>query len=119
MDRAILTLCLLGLIVLATANGPNMERGTDQECKIALKCYDRCGHGMEGVGEEIRECFFDCLEKRPTSKVSKPFRKDVKEVFEWCKEKKRPDGNDSKRMKCTIKKVKKDACRRYWRDQRD
>ena len=117
--RTIIALSLLGLLAVAYAAGPNMSDGTEKECDVSFKCYDKCQHGQEGEGLEHRECFFDCLEKRPNYKVSRDFTQDVKEVYKWCKSDQRDGAPDAKILKCTLKKVKKDACRWYFRQKKD
>ena len=118
--RSVFALALLGLLAVAYAAGPNMSNGSDKECEVAFECYDKCGHGEEGEGLEHRECFFDCLKKRDDDKVSNDFVQDCKDVYSWCKNDQRKDGApESKILKCTLKKVKKDACRRYFRAQKD
>ena len=90
--------------------------GTKKECEVAFKCYDKCGPGKEGEGFKHRKCFFDCVGKRSTDKVGNDFRKDVVEVYKWCKNDKRgKDAHESKVLKCALKQVKKDACRPYFR----
>ena len=111
----------MGLLAVAYAAGPNMSEGSEKECDVAFKCYEKCDHGdKKGEGEKHRECFFDCLEKRDTDRVSRDFRKDVKEVYKWCKNDQRDKGaREAKILKCTLKKVKKDACRWYFRMKKD
>ena len=118
--KAVFALTLMGLLAVAFAAGPNMSDGSDKECEVSFECYDKCGHGEEGEGLEHRQCFFDCLKKRPNYKVSRDFTQDVKDVYRWCKKDQRDsDASESKLLKCTLKKVKKDACRRYFRSQKD
>ena len=121
MKTGIVALSLMGLVAFACAAGPNMSDGTEKECEVAFQCYDNCGHGVkDGEGEEHRECFFECLGKRDNDTVGDDFRYDVEEVYDWCKnEKRKPDAPESKVLKCTLKKVKKDACRWYFRMKRD
>ena len=119
--KSIVALSLMGLLAVAYAAGPNMSDGSEKECEVAFKCYDKCGHGDDdGNGLEHRICFFECLGKRDQDTVSRDFRQDVKEVYKWCKNEQRDsDAPDSKVLKCTLKKVKKDACRWYFRSQKD
>ena len=120
MKAAILALSVMGLVAFAYAAGPNMSDGSEKECDVAFKCYDKCDHGdKDGEGLEHRDCFFDCLAKRPRDKVSKDFTQDVKKVYQWCKDDQREGASSSKKLKCTLKKVKKDACRWYFRDKKD
>ena len=121
--NALIVIALMGLVAFAAAQpraGPNLKEGSKKECEVSFKCYDKCDHGDEdGEGEKHRDCFFDCLGKRPNDKVSRAFTDEVKEAFEWCKDSQRDGARDAKILKCTLKKVKKDACRSYFRDQRD
>lgn len=120
MRTIIITLSLVGLLAVAYAAGPDMGNGSKKKCDVAYECYGKCDHGEKGDGLEHRVCFFDCMLKRDNKKVSESFREDVKEVYDWCKEDQRDENApESKILKCTLKKIKKDACRWYFRDKRD
>ena len=105
---------LMGLLAVAYANGPNMDDGTKKECDVVFKCF------AKECGDSDRDCFFDCLTKRDVEmRVGRDFRQGVKKVYEWCKSNKRGNGASGGRiLKCTQKKVEKDACRWYLRDMK-
>ena len=114
MRTIIAVTLLMGLLAVAYANGPNMSDGTKKECDVAFKCFDK------ECSDDDRDCFFDCLTKRDIERVGRDFRKDVKKVYQWCKSNKRDnDAEEGKILKCTQKKVEKDACRWYLRDKKD
>ena len=119
MSKIIFALALMGLMAVAYAGDrPSMSDGSKRECQISFNCNKVCD---DEVG--ARGCFFRCLKRRfergtDTLKAG-GFLEEVDEVYEWCKENKKDDAYETKLLKCTLKRIKKDACRWYFREQRD
>ena len=116
MSKIIFAVALMGLMAVANAGGPNMRDGTKRECEISFKCYDKC------QGDDVpRLCFFSCMYRRfevrgSDQLKSQGFYDEVNSTFDYCNKKR--GGNVLKVNKCGIKKVKKDACRWYFREQK-
>ena len=117
MSKTIIALTLMGLMAVAYAGDrPSMSDGSKRECEHSFNCNDKCD---DTVG--ARGCFFRCLKKRFERSPRLDggvFLDEVDEVYSWCKENKKDDAHETKLLKCTLKRIKKDACRWYFREQR-
>ena len=82
----------------------------------ACRDFDKDKEGKDDRGRPFRDCFFDCLERRvPNNDDGDDFVDYVEEVYEWCEDEKwNRDAPEGKLLKCTLKKVKKDACESYF-----
>ena len=119
MSKIIFALTLMGLMAVAFAgkndDRPDMSDGTKRQCQVAFETYGACERRGEG-----RKCFLDLLNKRFDRLSAKSndrlkagdFLEEVDEVYEWC------DDNKGDAVQCTLKKIKKDACRWYFREQK-
>ena len=121
-------LLLASAACLVSANGPDFDgsSGVDiqESCEAAATCYystacrdyddDKESEGDRGT--PFRECFFGCLEKRvPDNDDGEDFVDYVEDVYEWCEDDKRgEDAPEGKVLKCTMHKIKKDACDEYF-----
>jgi len=112
---------------MVSANGPDFDASSgvdiEESCEAAATCYystacrnfddDKESEGDRGT--PFRECFFDCLEDRvPNNDDGEEFVDYIQDVYEWCEEKRGKDAPEGKVLKCTLKKIKKDACDEYF-----
>jgi len=123
-----IALLLVGAAFMVSADGPNWDPSSsgvdiEESCEAAATCYystacrdyDEDKEGKSDRGTPFRDCFFDCLDSRvDSSSDSEEFIDYVNDVLEWCEEKRGEDAPEGKVLKCTLHKIKKDACDDYF-----
>ena len=133
MSRStVFSLCLLGLLALASANIYEMSDATEAQCKASNKCWiEKCKSetpmdtGRKLLGDNNDDCtrigFFDCLDNEIDldDDENQEFYNEITKVFNNCEQHEQKDANgkdvkETKHVKCMLKKVKKDACDWYF-----
>lgn len=122
-----IAILLASAACMVSADGPNFDAssGVDIEgsCEAAATCYystacrnyDEDKEGKDDRGTPFRACFFDCLEGRISDDDDgEEFVDYVEEVYEYCQDKRGEDAPEGKVLKCTLHKIKKDACDEYF-----
>ena len=123
---ALVVAVLLGAACLVSAAGPRLKGKMDMDsCKVAAKCYydttcrdyDEDKESSSGDrGSSFRDCYFDCLkDDLPSDSDGDEFVDLLKDVYEWCEDKRSSKASAGKIQKCMLHKIKKDyGCEDYF-----